>query len=102
MQRYGQVIGLKPERYEEYAAAHAAVWPGVLAQIRDANIRNYSIFSFGEQLFAYFEYVGDDFAATSEGRIQRSARQVARQRKIGVEGGGAKVSRASRHDELAI
>ena len=29
----------------------------------DANIRNYSIFSFGEQLFAYFEYVGDDFAA---------------------------------------
>ena len=63
MQRYGQVIGLKPERYEEYAAAHAAVWPGVLAQIRDANIRNYSIVSFGEQLFAYFEYVGDDFAA---------------------------------------
>ena len=63
MQRYGQVIGLKPERYDEYVAAHAAVWPGVLAKIRDANIRNYSIFSFGEQLFAYFEYVGDDFAA---------------------------------------
>jgi L-rhamnose mutarotase len=63
MQRFGQVIGLKPERDEEYVAAHAAVWPGVLARIRDCNIRNYSIFAFAGQLFAYFEYVGIDFAA---------------------------------------
>ena len=62
MQRFGQVIGVKPERYQEYVAAHAAVWPGVLARIRDSNIRNYSIYSFGDRLFAYFEYVGDDFA----------------------------------------
>jgi len=62
MQRYGQVIGLKPEHYAEYVAAHAAVWPGVLAAIRASNIRNYSIYAFGDQLFAYFEYVGDDFA----------------------------------------
>ena len=61
MQRFGQVIGLKPERYAEYVAAHAAVWPGVLAKIRECNIRNYSIHAFGNQLFAYFEYIGDDF-----------------------------------------
>ena len=30
---------------------------------RAANIRNYSIYRHGELLFAYFEYVGDDFAA---------------------------------------
>jgi len=63
MQRFGQLIGVKPERYAEYTAAHAAVWPGVLARIRESNIRNYSIYAFGDRLFAYFEYIGDDFAA---------------------------------------
>lgn len=63
MKRYGQLIGLKPEHYEEYVQAHAAVWPGVLAKIRECNIRNYSIFHRRGQLFAYFEYVGSDFEA---------------------------------------
>ena len=35
----------------------------MLEQIRRSNIRNYSIYREGTQLFAYFEYVGDDFAA---------------------------------------
>ena len=63
MRRFGQVIGVRPDRIEEYERLHAETWPGVLAAIRAANIRNYSIFRHGTQLFAYFEYVGDDFAA---------------------------------------
>lgn len=63
MKRYGQLIGLKPEHYEEYVQAHADVWPGVLAKIHECSIRNYSIFHRGGQLFAYFEYVGSDFDA---------------------------------------
>ena len=63
MKRFGQVIGVKPEHLGEYVAAHAAVWPGVLAKITECKIRNYSIFLRGAQLFAYFEYVGDDFAS---------------------------------------
>jgi L-rhamnose mutarotase len=63
VKRYGQLIGLKPEHYEEYVRAHADVWPGVLAKIRECNIRNYSIFHRKGQLFAYFEYVGSDFEA---------------------------------------
>jgi len=63
VKRFGQLIGLRPERYEEYVAAHADVWPGVLAKISDCNIRNYSIFHRKGQLFAYFEYVGSDFEA---------------------------------------
>ena len=63
MRHVGQVICLRPEHYAEYVKAHADVWPGVLAQIRAANIRNYSIFHRGGQLFATFEYVGDDFDA---------------------------------------
>ena len=63
MRRFGQVIGVKPDRTDEYERLHAETWPGVLAAIRAANIRNYSIFRHGSQLFAYFEYVGEDFAA---------------------------------------
>jgi L-rhamnose mutarotase len=63
VRRYGQVIGLRPEHRDEYVRAHAEVWPGVLRTITECNIRNYSIFLRGDRLFAYFEYVGDDFAA---------------------------------------
>jgi L-rhamnose mutarotase len=63
VKRYGQVIGVKTERLKEYKAYHAEVWSEVLATITACNIRNYSIFYKDGQLFAYFEYVGDDFSA---------------------------------------
>jgi len=68
MQRHGAVIGLPADKIDEYKALHAAVWPDVLAMIRQCHIRNYSIFlrRFDDgrhYLFSYFEYVGDDFAA---------------------------------------
>jgi len=61
MKRYGQVICVKPEKLEEYKRLHAAAWPEVLAMIEQCNIRNYSIYHKDDFLFAYFEYVGDDF-----------------------------------------
>ena len=63
MTRYGQVIRVKADRLEEYKQHHAAVWPAILAMIRQCNIRNYSIFHKDGLLFGYFEYVGDDFEA---------------------------------------
>ncbi|SDS45374.1 L-rhamnose mutarotase [Microlunatus soli] len=65
MQRVAQIIRLKPEAIEEYKKIHAEVWPGVLAQIADSGIRNYSIFLREPEhlLFAYFEYHGTDLAA---------------------------------------
>ena len=63
MKRYGQIIGLKPEKFKEYVRYHAAVWPGVLKTIRECNIRNYAIFHKDGTLFAYFEYIGEDFEA---------------------------------------
>lgn len=62
MKRYGMVIGLKPETEAKYKEHHAAVWPGVLAKIRECNIRNYSIYLHNHMLFSYFEYVGSDYA----------------------------------------
>ncbi|NLX97248.1 MAG: L-rhamnose mutarotase [Rhodopirellula sp.] len=68
MKRYGMVVGLRPEKAEEYKRLHAAVWSDVLRMIHQCNIRNYSIYlralDDGQQiLFSYFEYHGDDFAA---------------------------------------
>ena len=63
MKRLGQRIRLRPDAIQAYEALHAAPWPGVLDQIRRSNIRNYTIYRDGLELFASFEYVGDDFAA---------------------------------------
>ena len=63
MKRYGQVIGLKPGAKEEYVRQHANVWPEVLSMIHQCNIRNYSIFLKDDKLYAYFEYVGENFEA---------------------------------------
>jgi L-rhamnose mutarotase len=63
IKRHGQIIGLKPEAYDKYVEYHTHVWPGVLKTIHECNIRNYSIFFKDHKLFAYFEYVGENFEA---------------------------------------
>jgi L-rhamnose mutarotase len=68
MQRYGSVVGLRPEKLDEYRRLHAAVWPNVLKMIAECNIRNYSIYlrrlpDGNHYLFSYFEYHGQDFPA---------------------------------------
>ncbi len=61
IKRIGQVIGIKPEEIEEYERIHEAIWPTVAATLKKANIQNYSIFRYGNLLFAYMEYTGSDF-----------------------------------------
>ena len=68
VQRYGMIIGLKPEKIAYYKELHAATWPGVLKMIKECHIRNYSIFLKEVEpgkhyLFSYFEYTGKDFEA---------------------------------------
>lgn len=75
MERYASVIGISAESREEYERLHAAVWPDVLIQIRQSNIRNYSIYRYGELLFSYFEYVGEDFEADMARMAEDSATQ---------------------------
>lgn len=68
MQRMGMVIGIKPEKIEEYKRLHADTWPEVLATISKANIRNYSIFLREPEnlLFGCWEYHGTNFDADAE------------------------------------
>jgi len=67
-QRYGMVIGLKPEAIERYEDLHANPWSGVLDQLDRSHLRDFSIWTIelhpGEHyLFGYFEYDGDDLEA---------------------------------------
>jgi L-rhamnose mutarotase len=76
MQRYGSVIKVKPEKFEEYKTLHAATWQSVLKMIVECNIRNYSIYHRDGYLFSYYEYIGDDYAAdmtklAADSEIQR-------------------------------
>ncbi|HEY1790318.1 MAG TPA: L-rhamnose mutarotase [Verrucomicrobiae bacterium] len=65
--RIAMITGLKPEKEMQYRRLHATVWPGVLKDIKDRNIRNFNIFlgEIGGKLYllSYLEYVGADGVA---------------------------------------
>lgn len=63
MKRFGQILKVKDEYYERYKLLHASVWPGVEKRLKLSNFRNYSIFHRDGYLFAYYEYVGDNYEA---------------------------------------
>jgi L-rhamnose mutarotase len=55
------VLHVRPDRIDDYVAAHREVWPEMLDALRGAGIRNYSIFRDGSRVFGYFE--ADDLDA---------------------------------------
>jgi L-rhamnose mutarotase len=67
VRRFGQVIGLRPQRQTIYNMLHAHPWKPINKLIRQCHIQNYSIYETELDgklyLFAYFEYTGDDFDA---------------------------------------
>ena len=59
-------LQVKPERMDEYVQRHTAVWPEMLAALRDTDWRNYSIFLRRDGLLiGYFET--DDLTAAQAG-----------------------------------
>lgn len=63
VQRIGAVIGINEEDVAEYERLHREVYPAVLATLKRANVKNFSIFRYGLHLFYYMEYTGDDYEA---------------------------------------
>jgi len=61
MERVGFTMRILPGQEAEYRRRHAAVWPEMLAALKAAGARDYSIYRRGSDLFAYL--VVDDFAA---------------------------------------
>jgi L-rhamnose mutarotase len=54
-QRSAFVLHVRPDKVEEYVDAHRRVWPEMLDALRQAGIRNYTIFRNGNEMFGYFE-----------------------------------------------
>jgi L-rhamnose mutarotase len=63
-QRIGFTMRVLPGKEAEYRRRHEAVWPELLADLRAAGARNYSIFLREQDLFAYLEV--DDFERFTE------------------------------------
>jgi L-rhamnose mutarotase len=61
MARAAFVLTIRPDKVEQYLAAHREVWPEMRDALREAGFRNYSIHLSGRQAFGYFE--ADDPAA---------------------------------------
>ena len=78
MERIGFSMRLLPGSEAEYRRRHAAVWPDLLADLRSAGARNYSIFLRGDDLFAYLEV--DDFAAFTTAMADSEAMRTIRSR----------------------
>lgn len=62
MARHCFLLRVRPERLDEYRERHRAVWPEMLAALRDAGWRNYSLYLRPDGLVVgYVE--ADDLAA---------------------------------------
>jgi L-rhamnose mutarotase len=56
-------LRVRPDKIDEYVAAHADVWPEMREALRTAGIHNYTIFRSGNDVFGYFE--ADDLEAAA-------------------------------------
>jgi L-rhamnose mutarotase len=53
--QYAWVLEVRPGCEEEYKRRHYEIWPEMVETLKEAGIRNYSIFRHGLTLFGYFE-----------------------------------------------
>ena len=70
MERVCWIMRVRPERLAEYKRAHEAVWPEMLAALRETGWTNYSLFLDDDGLLiAYLET--EDFAAARAAMEER-------------------------------
>ena len=64
MERYAWKETVKEGMLEEYVRRHNEIWPELTEVLRQAGIRNYTIWNCGSELFGYYECEkGADYAA---------------------------------------
>ena len=44
MQRIAMIIGIKPDKIDEYKKLHDNIWPEVVEILQKSHVKNYSIF----------------------------------------------------------
>ena len=55
MERFAWKGRIKEGMQEEYKRRHDEIWPEMLALLKEAGIRNYTIWSDGRDVFGYYE-----------------------------------------------
>ena len=55
MEKYAWKAKILPNMHDEYIRRHDDIWPEMTELLREAGIRNYSIWMMGDDLFGYYE-----------------------------------------------
>ena len=55
MERFAWKARVLPGMLSEYIRRHDEIWPEMTAVLNEAGIRNYTIWTTGEELFGYYE-----------------------------------------------
>ncbi len=55
MERFAWKGRIKAGMLEEYKRRHDTIWPEMIALLKEAGIRNYTIWSDGRDVFGYYE-----------------------------------------------
>ena len=64
MERYAWKATVLDGQLEEYITRHNNIWPELLQLLKEAGIKNYTIWNVGNELFGYYECeLGADYAA---------------------------------------
>ncbi len=77
MQRYCLALDLKPDTtlIAEYEAYHRAVWPEIIASIRDAGIERLEIYRLEQRLFMILE-ANDTFSFENKAKLDAANPKV--------------------------
>ncbi len=64
MEKYAWKGYIKEGCFDEYCRRHDEIWPEMVEVLREAGIKNYTIWNVGNELFGYYECEnGVDYAA---------------------------------------
>lgn len=74
MERFAWKARVLPGQLNEYIKRHDDIWPEMSRVLDDAGIRNYTIWTDGNELFGYYECDSVEYAA----RVQAQSPVVAR------------------------
>ena len=55
MERYAWKANLLPGMNAEYKRRHDEIWPEMVELLKNAGIKNYTIWNVGDELFGYYE-----------------------------------------------
>ncbi|MDR2200204.1 MAG: L-rhamnose mutarotase [Deltaproteobacteria bacterium] len=68
-ERFAWKARILPGSHEEHVSRHDHVWPELVEVLKEAVIKNYSIWNAGDELFGYFECSkGVEFAENTQAR----------------------------------